>query len=83
MHEGHTHPAEAAATGASAVARAFATAIDPICGMKVDIEKAAAAGLTVKYQGKNYYFCTDDCKETFGKDPKRYAAAAKTSGRTP
>ena len=46
---------------------------DPVCGMEVDEKLAAAAGRKLEYQGKAYYFCSDECKETFEKDPARYA----------
>lgn len=49
------------------------TSTDPICGMEVDISKAKAAGRTSAYGGATYYFCSDDCKVTFDKDPARYA----------
>lgn len=42
---------------------------DPVCGMMVDEEKAAA---TSEYKGKTYYFCAPGCKVAFDKDPERY-----------
>ncbi|HUU50441.1 MAG TPA: YHS domain-containing protein [Nitrospinota bacterium] len=45
-------------------------AIDPICGMEVKEEEAAA---TSTYKDKTYYFCAVGCKETFDKDPEKYA----------
>ncbi len=81
MHEGHSHPAEATVKdGMAVVARGLTTAIDPICGMDVDIQKASAAGRTSVFQGKSYYFCSDDCKVTFDKDPKRYTGASAKPG---
>jgi membrane fusion protein, copper/silver efflux system len=47
---------------------------DPVCGMSVDEKKATAAGRTIHYQGKTYYFCADDCKKTFDANPSAYAA---------
>lgn len=44
-------------------------AIDPICGMDVKEEEAAA---TSTYKGKTYYFCAVGCKEVFDKDPEKY-----------
>ena len=46
---------------------------DPVCGMQID-EKTAAAQST--YQGKTYYFCSQDCKKTFDQNPGQYASAA-------
>ncbi len=43
--------------------------IDPVCGMKVDPEKAAAISV---YQGKTYYFCARGCKIAFDKNPEKY-----------
>ncbi len=45
---------------------------DPVCGMQVDEEKAAA---TAEYRGEIYYFCSKGCRAAFEKDPKRYAEA--------
>lgn len=42
---------------------------DPVCGMAVDEEKAAAE---IEYMGKTYYFCSPGCKEAFQKDPEKY-----------
>jgi multidrug efflux pump subunit AcrA (membrane-fusion protein)/YHS domain-containing protein len=49
-----------------------AVAKDPVCGMDVD-EKKAAAGRKSEYNGTTYYFCSDDCKQKFDKDPAKYA----------
>jgi YHS domain-containing protein len=43
---------------------------DPVCGMMVD-EKSAK--WKSGYGGKIYYFCSEGCKRTFEKDPKKYA----------
>ena len=45
---------------------------DAVCGMSVDETKAGAAGRTTKYSGKTYYFCSDECKRDFEKNPKKY-----------
>jgi uncharacterized protein len=42
---------------------------DPVCGMTVDPSKA----LTDSYQGRTYYFCSDDCRDSFRSDPERFA----------
>src|SRR5204863_229015 len=46
-----------------------ATAIDPICGMSVEI---AGAKHKDEYQGTTYYFCCPGCKTTFRKAPEQY-----------
>ena len=45
-------------------------AIDPICGMTVEM---AAARYTAEYEGQRYYFCCAGCKATFEEDPAAYA----------
>lgn len=44
---------------------------DPVCGMSVDPEEDKTE--TSTYQGKTYYFCSSDCKETFDEDPAQFA----------
>jgi P-type Cu+ transporter len=55
-----------------------ATAVDPVCGMTVDV---ATAKHTHIHQGAQHYFCNPRCREKFIADPERYlhpqAAAAK------
>jgi Cu(I)/Ag(I) efflux system membrane fusion protein len=50
---------------------------DPKCGMKVNSAKAATEGHTLAYLGQNYYFCSDECKEEFKKNPKKYVDARR------
>lgn len=45
---------------------------DPVCGMFVDEEKANAVERTSQYEGRTYFFCSDQCKENFERDPKKY-----------
>ncbi len=42
----------------------MATEIDPVCGMKVDTERAAAKGV---FDGKEVYFCSKGCRDTYAK----------------
>lgn len=51
---------------------------DPVCGMDVDEEKAAA---TSEYKGKTYHFCCNACKAAFDKDPEKYAKGEMKHGR--
>ena len=44
-------------------------AIDPVCGMTVEI---ATAHFTSDYHGKMYYFCAAGCKRSFDKEPQKY-----------
>jgi YHS domain-containing protein len=51
---------------------------DPVCGMDVDEQQAAA---TAEYQGKTYYFCSPGCKKAFEKEPQKYVhETTDTSG---
>lgn len=60
------------------------TAEDPICGMEVDVSKAKTAGKFTQHNGMPYYFCSDECKVQFDKDPHRYAGReAKKEVLTP
>jgi P-type Cu+ transporter len=47
------------------------TTIDPVCGMNVEPEEAAAQS---EYQGQTYYFCCKDCKRMFDEDPTNYVS---------
>jgi Cu+-exporting ATPase len=42
---------------------------DPVCGMKISKSDAVA---TVEYEGKTYYFCSQDCADSFRESPKDY-----------
>jgi YHS domain-containing protein len=48
------------------------TAIDPVCGMTVEIEQAVRAGLTAEHDGITYYFCGKGCKLDFIDDSEKY-----------
>src|SRR5712692_2966530 len=45
-------------------------AIDPVCGMPVDI---AQANYKHQHAGSTWYFCSSRCLEKFSADPERYA----------
>lgn len=64
-HGGMMHHGDAgtAATGATAKVK------DPVCGMEVDPATAAAKSV---YAGKTYYFCSQEDKDKFDKDPETY-----------
>jgi Cu+-exporting ATPase len=40
--------------------------------MEVSPSKAEKAGRRSDFQGKSYYFCSDECKEQFDKSPEKY-----------
>jgi xanthine dehydrogenase accessory factor len=50
----------------------LATAIDPVCGMTVEI---ANARYRSEHAGEVYYFCAAGCKAAFDKDPHSYLTA--------
>jgi Cu+-exporting ATPase len=65
---------EARATGETGMAHEHAATstrevVDPICGMRIDPDGAAA---TREYDGSTYCFCSRHCAATFDEDPKRY-----------
>jgi membrane fusion protein, copper/silver efflux system len=47
-------------------------AIDLLCGMSVDMNKAKALGRTAEYAGHTYYFCSEDCRLKFINNPGQY-----------
>ncbi len=42
---------------------------DPVCKMEVD----ESSGIVSEYKGKRYVFCSKACKETFDRNPDKYA----------
>ncbi|MBA3903072.1 MAG: copper-translocating P-type ATPase [Rhodocyclaceae bacterium] len=49
------------------------TVTDPVCGMTLRPEAAAA---TAQYRGRTYHFCSAHCCAKFESDPAKYAGAA-------
>lgn len=49
----------------------FTEAIDPVCGMSVEI---ATARYVVEYNGAKYYFCARQCMNSFNREPEKYLA---------
>jgi Cu+-exporting ATPase len=47
-------------------------ATDPVCGMKVDPERAKARR---EHGGKTFYFCCEGCANKFASAPEKYLAA--------
>ena len=46
---------------------------DPVCGMKVDRRTA----LTETVAGETFYFCSENCVQSFGRDPTRYTDSGR------
>ena len=58
------------------------THTDPVCGMKVNENEAAAQS---QHGGKTYYFCSSGCKQKFDHNPQQYAnqqSQSQTGGAT-
>jgi Cu+-exporting ATPase len=61
-----THRHDAPTEGA-----AMSTVKDPVCGMEIDPETAAASEA---YRGTTYSFCSEACHERFVATPERFVA---------
>lgn len=47
---------------------------DPVCGMPVD----ESGALTVRHDGRDYYFCEPACAEIFEAEPERWLEQSPT-----
>jgi xanthine dehydrogenase accessory factor len=63
-----------AASPAGRQGSAPAEAIDPVCGMTVAASgrSPSGPGLTLRYEGTDYYFCCAGCRQAFERDPDAY-----------
>ena len=61
-------------------ASASAPAIDPVCGMTVDPQRAAGHW---EHHGTTYYFCNPGCLQKFRDDPQRYLRGDDHRGHDP
>jgi Cu+-exporting ATPase len=52
----------------------MAMVTDPVCGMRIDTDDAAA---TAEHEGKTYYFCSQACHDAFVADPVAYSPDAR------
>jgi len=46
---------------------------DPVCGMQVDEKNSE---FQAQYGGKQYSFCSEDCKKKFEENPQQFARGA-------
>src|SRR5690349_10184685 len=53
------------------VSQVTKAAIDPVCGMTVDPERATAVR---EHAGKQYFFCCPHCAQKFEDNPQQYLA---------
>lgn len=68
MHEMHGGKTGAGMMGTGSNATA-AKVVDPVCGMEVN----TAGSPTATHAGKTYYFCSEEDKAKFVKNPEQYA----------
>ncbi len=45
---------------------------DPVCGMKIQPSEAVAS---IEHEGTTYYFCSQDCADSFRESPADYVEA--------
>jgi len=55
-------------------------AVDPVCGMTVNPDRAAG---TVDHDGTTYYFCSKSCVAKFQADPKKYLGGTREPMHAP
>lgn len=53
--------------------------LDPVCGMKVEMDDAIEHAYSLEFEGRQYVFCGPVCQERFERSPKQYAAAGRTA----
>jgi uncharacterized protein len=72
------HPDPPPQGGREAIQRrqVMAEAIDPVCGMTVETESAAAKR---EYEGTTYYFCGPGCAKAFDRAPKAFVDASRSA----
>jgi YHS domain-containing protein len=69
MHKMHGGQMGAGMMGTGSNATTAAKVVDPVCGMEVNTANAP----TATYKGQTYYFCSEDDKAKFVKNPEQYA----------
>ena len=62
--------------GSATVKESNVMALDPVCGMNVEPDEAAAK---VDYEGNRYYFCSENCAQSFRAEPGRYVSHSVAS----
>ncbi len=64
------------AQAVAAVEEMVGEAVDPVCGMTVEIANARCLS---EHNGTKYYFCARACKNKFDQEPARYIKAVDTN----
>ena len=49
-------------------------AVDPVCGMSVDTDRARSRGLTMRRGDEEIFFCSEGCKRAYEASPERFGA---------
>jgi P-type Cu+ transporter len=70
-HAGHDHAATGRMSSNGAASAAMAESVDLVCGM---IVAAKPDALSLGYDEKTYYFCSEKCKAKFAADPWFYTS---------
>lgn len=55
----------------------FNKVTDPVCGMRINKKEAKFSS---SFENSPYYFCSQNCKEKFDSDPKKYSAKQNHEG---
>ena len=55
------------------------TAIDPVCGMKVDPQ---SSDIVSTYGKNDYYFCANACRKAFDDNPEKYLSDQSTKPKS-
>ncbi|HEY9287982.1 MAG TPA: permease [Candidatus Dormibacteraeota bacterium] len=71
-----TQPSEQTETEHELRRPTMAEATDPVCGMTVDTQSAAAKR---DYNGTTYYFCNPGCAKAFDRGPDTFVEASQTA----
>jgi YHS domain-containing protein len=58
--------------------KSYQREVDPVCGMKVDPEKAVQ---TADYEGRTYFFCAESCRKEFENQPQKYLQTSQGTKR--
>ncbi len=54
------------------VSKAIKLVRDPVCGMEVNADEAKTAGRIADHNHVTYYFCADQCRILFSKNPEQF-----------
>ena len=79
-HEAHGHPAQMTPPAPKKEVDANQ---DPVCGMDLKAAGPHAAFPKSTYKGTIYYFCSEGCKQEFGKKPDYYLEQAEKNNQVP